>query len=153
MTASFAQLGSPTQAFVDAVNTRLKADGALIALVTGVFGHLSQAARTNYPYLVLGYRHLDDGNARAMGNAGGRVALQVDGWSDHKGASEMQAICSRVRALLERQTLTLAGGFRMMAGSLTCEMEDVFDEPDEDKPDQILYHGTMRWVAEIDEAA
>lgn len=148
----FVVTGSPTQAFVDAMKTRLEADATLMALVEGVYGHLSEAARTAYPYIVIGYRHLDDGNTRSMGLAGGRCEVQLDVFSDHKGASEAHAILSRLRVLLERVTLRL-NGFVMVQGSLACEMEDVFDEPDEDKPQSKLYHGVQRWGAEIDEAA
>ncbi len=148
----FAILGSPTQAFVDALKAALEADATLMAMIEGVFGHVSDAARTRYPYLVLGQRHLDEGNARSMGVAGGRTEIQLDGWSDHKGASEMHAILSRARAVLDRRTLRVAP-FTMMAGSLSCEFEDVFDEPDEDAPSKRLYHGVQRWGAEIDGAA
>src|SRR5687767_9953744 len=95
---------SPTQAFVDALKTRLEDDATLMALIEGVYGHVSEAARTAYPYLVIGYRHLDEGQARSMGLAGGNVQVQLDGWSAHKGASEMHTVLSRVRALLQRQT-------------------------------------------------
>ena len=143
--------GSPTQAFVDAVMNRLENDSTLDALVTGVFGHLPESTRTAYPYVVIGQRHLDEGQARSMGLAGGRVDLQLDSWSALKGASQTHAILSRVRVLLERYDLPVAG-FQLMRGSLTCEFEDVFPEADEDKPGSTLYHGMQRWTAEIDEA-
>ena len=41
----------------------------------------------------------------------------------------------------------------MVGGSLTCEMSEVFDEVDEDKPDDRLYHGVQRWTADVEEAA
>ena len=148
----FAILGSPVQTFIDAVKAALEADAELMALIEGVFGHVSEAARVDYPYLVLGHRHLDDGRARSMGVDGGQVSLMLDGWSDHKGASQMQAICSRVRQVLERTPLRVAP-FTLMAGSLHCEFEDVFDEPDEDAPTKKLYHGVQRWVAELDGAS
>jgi hypothetical protein len=146
----FVVTGSPTQAFVDAVKDRLDGDTTLAALVTGTYGHLSEAARVAYPYLVLGQRTLDN-EGGAMGLPGGRITLQLDGWSDRKGPSQMHTILSRVRVLLERQTLRL-DGFVMVVGSLTCELEDVFDEPDEDKPGNRLYHGVQRWVASVDAA-
>lgn len=144
--------GSPTQAFVDALKARLEADTTLMALITGVFGHLPEDVRTPYPYLVIGYRHLDEGQARSMALPGGQAQLQLDGWSDHQGGSQMHAILARVRVVLDRQTLRL-DGFTMMAGSLHCAFEDVFDEQDEDSPEKKLYHGVQRWAAEIDEAA
>lgn len=148
----FVVTGSPTQAFVDALRAALTSDVTLMALITGVYGHVSEADRTAYPYLVLGDRHLDEGQARSMAMSGGRTSVQLDGWSAHKGGSEMHAILSRARIVLERRTLTVLG-FSMMAGSLTCEFEDILDEPDADNPKKTLYHGIQQWVAEIDEAA
>lgn len=151
--------GSPTLAFVDAIKDRLDGDAPLMALLfvagrtgNGVYGHLPEAARTAYPYLILGQRHLDEGQARAMGVGGGRVSIQLDGWSGAKGASQMHFILSRVRVLLDRYPLAVVG-FQAVVGSLVCDFEDVFDEPDEDKPGGKLYHGVQRWSAEVDEAA
>lgn len=144
--------GSPTQAFVDALKSRLEGDATLMALIEGVFGHLPEDVRTPYPYLVIGQRHLDEGQTRSMSLPGGQVSVQLDGWSDHEGASEMHAILSRVRVLLERHSLRL-DDFALVQGSLRCEFEDVFDEPDEDAPEKLLYRGIQRWDAEIDEAA
>jgi hypothetical protein len=143
--------GSPTQPFVDAVRIALAADATLGALVTGIYGHLSEAARTAYPYVVLGRRgRLNDSGA--MQTAGGHVNLQVDIWSDHKGPSEVHDIQARIALLLERTDLTIAG-FDLVLGSVSCEFEDVFDEPDTDKPDARLYHGVQRWIAEIHESS
>jgi hypothetical protein len=146
---SFTVTGSPTQALVDAVKTALDADATLGALVNGIFGHLSESARTAYPYVVLGRRsRLND--TGAMQIAGSHVSLQIDVWSAHKGASEAHGILSRIVVLLERANLTVTG-FDLIQGSLSCEFEDVFDEPDLDKPDARLYHGVQRWTAEIHE--
>jgi hypothetical protein len=146
----FTATGSPTQAFVDAVRLALVADTTLTALVTGIYGHLSEAARTAYPYVVLGRRsRLND--AGALQIAGGHVTLQIDVWSAHKGASEAHAILSRMVRLLERRDLAI-NGFELVRGSVTCEFEEVFDEPDADTPDARLYHGVQRWTAEIHES-
>jgi hypothetical protein len=145
----FTVTGSPTQAFVDALRAALVADTTLMALVTGVFGHVSEAARTAYPYLVLGHRsRTNDGGAMQL--AGGQVTVQLDVWSDHKGGSEAHAIQSRVAALLERKTLPVTG-FAMVEASLTCEFEDVVIDPDDDNPKVSLYHGVQRWAAQIEE--
>jgi hypothetical protein len=142
--------GSPVLAFVDGVKAALDADATLTALVTGIYGYVPEAARTAFPYLVLGQRSRTT-DAGAMQKAGSRVSLQIDGWSDHKGASEMHAILSRVAAVLERTDVTVTG-FTLVSHSLTCEMEDVIEEPDEDAPERRLYHGVQRWVAEIHES-
>lgn len=141
--------GSPTQAVVDGLKTALEADATLMALVTGVYGHLP-AGRTTYPYVVLGRRSRQN-DSGAMQRPGGTVSVQLDVWSSHKGASEALAILSRIVAVLERQDITVTG-FALVGGSLTCEFEDVFDEPDEDSPEQVLYHGVQRWTCEVHEA-
>lgn len=146
----FTVTGSPTQAVVDAIRSALVASVPLMAQVTGVFGHLSEAARTAYPYIVLGYRSRNN-DAGAMQVAGSRVTVQIDVWSAHRGASEAHSILSGIARVLERRDLAVAG-FALVRGSLTCELEDVFDEPDEDKPDERLYHGVQRWAVEIHEA-
>lgn len=145
----FTVTAEPTQAFADAVAARFDADATLLALVTGVFGKLSEAARVPYPYVVLGRRNMNR-DAGAMGLAGANVTLQIDVWSDYDGPYETQRILSRLSQLLERQMLAVAG-FSMVGGSLTCELSEVDDEPDEDKPGARLYHGIQRWTAEIHE--
>jgi hypothetical protein len=142
-------IGSPVQAFVDALKRALLADATLVALVTGVYGYVPEASRTDFPYLVLGMR-TSDRDAGAMTLPGANVTVQLDGWSDHKGASEIEAILSRVAFLFERGTLALSGGYSMIVGSLTCEFQQVFVEPDADMPEQLLYHGLQRWRATID---
>jgi hypothetical protein len=147
----FVATGTPTQAFVDAFKAALEADPPLMALIAGVFGHLSEATRTAYPYLVLGQRtRRNDGGAMQI--AGGRLELQLDGWSDHKGPSEITAIGAAVVRVLERRPLRIAG-YELLQGSLTCELDDVVDEPDPDKPKSRLYHGVQLWTAEIHQAA
>ena len=147
----FTVSAEPAQAFVDAVSARLSADGTLLALVTGIVAHLSEAARVAYPYVVLGRRGIDR-NAGAMGCAGANVSLQLDVWSDAKGPYQAGRILSRVSVLLERYPLVVAG-FAPVQGSLTCDMSEVFDEPDADKPMALLYHGVQRWGMELHEAS
>lgn len=149
---AYPAIGEPTQAFIDAVRSRLLADATLTTLLGGnkVYGHLSEAARVEYPYLVLGRRH-HDGNAGAMQTPGAIVSVQIDGWSDHKGPSEMHALHARCYLLLLRYGMSLSG-YDVLEGSLTREFAEVFDEPDEDSPDRRLYHGVQRWISEIHQA-
>lgn len=146
-------IGSPVQVFVDAVRRALLADATVAALVSSrVYGYVPEVSRTDFPYVVLGNRTADR-DAGAMQQPGTNVTLQLDGWSDRKGASEMETILSRISALFERQTLSLSGGFEMIAGSLTCELQQVFAEPDSgdgNMPEQLLFHGVQRWRATID---
>jgi len=139
--------GSPVQAVVDGVKARLDADATLAGLVTGIYGYVPAASRATLPYLVLGRRGRGtDGGA--MQTAGGRVSLQLDVWSDHKGPSQVHAILSRVAWVLERAAITVRG-YALVQGSLTCEAEEVFDEPDGDSPERVLVHGVQRWLCDV----
>lgn len=146
----FTSTGSPVQPFVDALRQALRADAAFMAMVTGLYGDLPASARTAYPYVVLGQRSRQN-DSGAMGVAGGHVTVQLDCWSAHRGASEVHAILSRIAVVLERAPLRVSG-FDLLHGSLTCELEDVTDEPDPDMPEKRLYHGLQRWTAEIHES-
>jgi hypothetical protein len=149
----FAVSGSPVQALVDALKTALQSDAALMAIVTAVTGHVSedQRGRLAMPYLVLG-RRTRTGDVGTFGSAGSQVSVQIDWWSEHRGPSEAQTIGSHLSRILERRTLRLSG-FVMVSGSLTCEFEEVFDEPDTEMPSSKLYHGTQRWTTEIHETS
>lgn len=148
---SVIDIGSPAQAFMEAVLTELRADtsarngtGALMTLVTGVYGHLSEAARTTPPYLLLGEcTKTKDAVIRNI------VTLQIDGWSAAKDRREMTVILSRVTRRLQGATLRLGGGFEMFTNGLDCEFEQVFFEPDLDKPESGFYRGIQRWVSMI----
>ena len=148
----FTVTADPTVAVVDAIKARLSADATLTALVTGIYGHLSEAARVAYPYLVLGRRTTNAlVGGGPMGLGGNTVSLQIDGWSDAKGPYAISAIASRVYVVLERTPLALAG-LTLVQGSLMREMQEIFDEPDEDKPGARLYRMVQRWTAELHEA-
>jgi hypothetical protein len=148
---SFLVTADPTTAFADAVKAILSADSVLDGLVEGVFGHLSETDRTTYPYVVLG-RSSADGNAGAMGLNGSALALQIDAWSDAKGPYEAEQIQSRIFVLLERRPGFSVSGFTPIMGSLHREFAEIFDEPDEDKPGERLYHSTQRWTCELHES-
>lgn len=148
----FTITADPTVAFVDAIKTRLSADATLADMVTGIYGHVSEAARVAYPYLVLARRTSSElVGGGPMGLGANQVSLQIDGWSDGKGPYAISAIASRVYVVLERWTPALPG-FEMVQGSLKRELQEVFDEPDEDKPNARLYRMVQRWTAEIHEA-
>jgi len=139
--------GSPIQAVVDGIKTALDADATLGALVTGIYGYVPASTRATFPYLVLGRRSRAN-DSGAMQHQGGHVTVQFDVWSDHKGPSETHTILSRVAWLLERAAVTVSG-YEFVQGSLTCEFEEVFDEPDADSPERVLMHGVQRWVCEV----
>ena len=100
--------GSPVEAFVDGVRAVLVADATLTALVTGVYGHLSEAARVAYPYVVLGRRSRQT-DVGTMQRAGSRVGVQIDTWSARKGSHEAEVIGSRIVFLLERARIGVSG--------------------------------------------
>lgn len=143
--------GSPVQPFVDAVKAALEADTELMAILTAVTGHVSEAEPLPYPYLVLGRRNRGE-DTGAFGIAGSMVSLELNWWSNHRGPFQAQTIGSHVSRILLRRRL-LIPGYDLVDGSVTCEFEEVFDEPDEDMPSQKLYHGVQRWQAEIHERA
>lgn len=148
----FLATGNAVEALIDAVKARLDRDATLDGLVTGVYGHVPRAARTAYPYIVLGRRdRYDDYGAMQM--AGARVILALDTWSNAKGPHTVHEILARVAVLLERHDLTLAPGYALMAGSLHCVLETVFDEPDPDMPEEKLYHGHQDWEVLLEEVA
>jgi hypothetical protein len=143
-------LGSPVTAFVDGIRAILLADATLTGMVTGIFGHMTGAQRTAYPYLFIGRRHRAN-DTGAMGVVGGHVRVQIDGWSAALGPSQIQLIFSRVAVLLERRPVTVTG-FALVTGSMSLEFEDFFDEPDPSRPDGRLYRGVQQWIAEIHDA-
>lgn len=152
----FIVTGSPTQAFVNGVRTVLQADATLGALVTAIVGHVSESQRTAYPYVVLGRRSRTP--AGPMHVAGSSVSVQIDvfhGRNDTAttntlGPGPVHTILSRISDLLERQAVTVSG-FDLVEGSVTCDFEEVIDEPDADKPDSRIYHGVQRWIGEVHE--
>jgi len=125
----------------------MAADDVLSAALTGIYGYVPAATRTAFPYLVLGRRQRNN-DSGGMQAPGGHVTVQIDVWSDHKGPSEMHTLLSRIAWLLERVDISVPG-FALVRGSLTCDFEDVFDEPDGDSPDRVLVHGVQRWVCEV----
>lgn len=153
----YAIAAEPVVAFADAFRAPLVSDPLLLTggtswrALTGVFGHLADTARVSYPYLVLGQRTVD-GDAGAMQVAGHLITLQIDGWSDAKGPFEIEAIGSRVFALMERRPGFRVSGFAIVHGSLHREFGDYFPEPDPDKPGSLLYRLVQRWTVELHES-
>jgi hypothetical protein len=148
---AFVVTGSPVQGVVDAMKTALTGDATLMAILTTVTGHVVEQARPTYPYLVLGRRGRG-ADAGAFGIAGTTVSVELDWWSNHRGPYEAQTIGGHLSRILQRAALAVPG-FDVVAGSLTCEFEDIYEEPDDDMPNQKLYRGVQRWTAEIHERA
>ena len=142
--------GSPMVPFVDALKTALTADTGVTALIsTRLYGGFPRGARTSYPYVVRGRRSMTDGGG-AMQLEGGDVSVQIDTWSQANGPYEASNILANVRRVLQRSNPPVKG-FALVQGSLHCTLEEVFDEPDPDMPEQQLYHGVQAWTAMVEE--
>lgn len=145
--------GSPLAPFADAIYRRLSGDATLLALATGGVGaSLSRTERTEPPYVVVGSRELlstPDGGSMQI--EGGSAAVTVEVFSKENGPQEAQDIQSRIRALLQRYDLSIAG-YVMHGGSLICEDERVFSDFDPDMPERSGFHGVQRWTALLEEA-
>lgn len=148
----FLSTGNALEVVIDAVKLRLQGDSTLGALVSGIYGHVPGDARKAHPYLKLGAPALDQNAFGGMQRGGGQVTFTLDSWSDAKGPHAMRAVLARVLVLLERQDLTV-DHHRLSGGSLHCTLSTVFDEPDPDMPEQVLYHGHQDWQADVEEAA
>ena len=146
----FLATGNELEAVMDAVVPALKGDSPLMALVTGVYGHVPQAQRTSHPYVRVSDPLLTD-DFGGMGFGGGKVQFSVDAWSNAKGPHAVRVILARLRTVLERRDLVLIG-FYLAGGSLHCTESRDFTEPDPDMPEQMLYHGHQSWEALVDEA-
>ena len=146
----FLATGNAQEAVVDAVVAALKGDTALMALVTGVYGHVPRAARASHPYVRVSQPALDQDAHGGMGVGGGRVSFSVDVWSNAKGPHRTREILARLLVGLERRDLVLVG-FDLAGGSLHCTESIVFDEPDPDMPEETLYHGHQEWEALVEE--
>lgn len=147
----FSVSAEPVTAFVDAFTAALVTDAAYAALVTGTYGHVTEAAAATFPYVVIGTRSVN-GDAGAMQVAGSRVSLQLDGWSDTKGPYTVQLIGSRIAAVMERRRGFSVPGFAVVDGSLHREMSEYLSEFDAERPQHSLYRLVQRWTVEIHES-
>ena len=84
-----------------------------------------------------------------MGTGGGKVTFELDVWG--RTPHTVHEVLARVAVVLERRDLTLAH-HELAGGSLHCTEARVFDEPDPDKPEDVLVHGHQQWEALVDEA-
>lgn len=151
-------IGSPTEAFADAVLAVMLADSALVALLGGsdvaptkIVASLPQHATTLRPYVVVSQQGLDTGSV-AMQKDGGQVWAVADVYSGENGPHEARTIQSRIRTLFPRNLSLTLTGYVMYDGSLAFEEERVFPDWDPDMPEQSGYHGVQRLVADVEVA-
>lgn len=148
---AFLATGNAMEALVDAVIPALRADAALVALLSSaaaVYTKVPQAQRTNHPYIRLSDPTKND-DFGAMGVDGGRVTFELDTWG--RKPHTVHQVLARAAVVLERRDLTLIG-MKLAGGSLHCVESRVFDEPDPDKPEDSLHHGHQTWEALVEEA-
>ncbi len=147
--------GSPLFAFADAIFQRLNTDATLLALAPGgVDAGMPESDLINPidtgAVVYLGHRTLGK-RAGAMQREGGNASVVVDVWSAYHGPIETQTIQSRIRVLLQRQDLPVAG-FALYGGSLICDDEQCFQDYHPDLPQlDALFHGVQRWVGLLEE--
>lgn len=143
--------GSPISPFSDSMLNTLKADATLVGLVPGgIYTALKQSSTTVFPYVVLTRFGMNAGGAGAMGLEGGRLWCELDVWSEKNSPYQTEQIMSRIRFLLQRETLTVVG-FKMIGNSLECDEERVLPDYDPDMPTRSLFHGVQHWFCLIED--
>lgn len=117
------------QAIAQSIFTAITGDAALMALVVGVYEDRAQAAdpgaNAGYPYIILG-----DNIAGPWSNddwSGGDVLIRINAFSRYAGTKEVCEISDRVRAVLDRANLTVAG---YSAVTMNFDGFSIEDDPD-----------------------
>ena len=143
--------GSPIGAFVDALLGVLVGDATLMAIASGgIYTSLPLRQRTPFPFVVLNRHQLGPSDA-PMQLEGGRCSVMMDVWSAPNSPDQTRRIQARIRVLLQRRDVAVAG-FALIQGSLSCDEELVMQEPDPDIPERQLFHGVQRWSALLEDA-
>lgn len=143
--------GSPVGPLANAIFVALRADANLMALVGNrVYDAVPRADTVAFPYVTFA-RTSGIPSGGAMQREGTQASVWLDVWSDSQGNAEANSILSRIQAVLTRANLPVAG-FTLNAGSLTCEMSEVFPDTDPDMPETSLYHGVQHWVGWLEES-
>lgn len=140
--------GNAMEALIDAVIPVLRADATLSALVAGVYTKVPQSQRTAHPYIRLSDPALTD-DFGGMGQDGGTVRFALDVWA--KKPHTVHQVLARAKVVLNRADLALVN-HRLAGGSLHCADEQVFTEPDPDKPEETLFHGHQAYEGLVEEA-
>lgn len=96
---------SPMGPVQEALYTRLTADPALTALVTGVFDFVPETAA--YPYIVIGEAVETPDNRH--GGFGRQTVVMLHIWSQYRGYSQALGILAQVTGLLDHQPLAVTG--------------------------------------------
>ncbi len=148
--------GTPLAPFADALFGHLAADPTLVGLATGgVYAALPRDVPVVMPYVLVGQRRefrlrSSLSGAGSMQREGGRATVWVDVFSAYNGPAEAEDLQARIRILCQRVNVAVPGFF-LTAGSLECEEELVYDEPDPNLPTKSIFHGVQSWGADLEE--
>ena len=124
-------------ALQEALYSRLNGDGALGALITGVYDAVPDD--TTLPIVVIGPTTTSDDGSKTLD--GRDYIFNVDVWSDYRGMKETKNIAARVYALLHEFDLSVSGANLI---DLRCEFSSEVLEND-----GVTRHGVMRFRAFI----
>ncbi len=117
----------------------LKADGTLVALVTGVYGNVPQ--QTAYPYVVLG--DMTEVPFNMFGKDGKESTITLHAWSQYVGFKEALSIIDRVNEVLDNAAI-IVDGFTLVL----CQHETTNTLID---PDGITHHVTAGYRVTVQE--
>lgn len=143
--------GSPLGPFALAVFEALKNDATLATLATGgVHAQLPTATKTALPYVVIGRRTMAP-EGGTVATDGQLAAVWLDVFSGALGPSEAQRILARIRVLLHRADLSVAG-YVVTKFSVVCRQEMVFPDPDPALDASNIWHGVQEWTGLLSDA-
>ena len=118
-----------------AIYSALTGDGALMAMITGVHGHVPQG--TAFPYVTLGESTAVDW--RTVGHNGMETTLFFQVWSRERGHREVKQILAEIYRILNDAKLTVPGHELVF-------LRYGFSQTSKD-PDGATYHGVAHYEA------
>jgi len=122
-----------------AIYGALTGDATLMALVTGIYDSVPEG--TAMPYVSIGEAVATPRNAHDRFGRRNVATLHV--WSRHQGFTEINAIMSRITAILDHQPLTVTGHDAVMVHH---EFEQTLNDPDPE-----IRHGVIRFAITTEE--
>ena len=120
------------------IYTVLNSDSTLTnTLGASIFDEVPE--ESTYPFVSLGEETSVDFNTKDLD--GGSITVNIDVWSQYKGAKETKQIMDRIHTLLHNGSVSVSG-FNLIR--LQFEFSDVMRDPD-----GVTRHGVMRFRAII----
>ncbi len=123
-----------------AIYAALTGDGALMAMITGVFDHVPKGAA--FPYIAICEESAVDW--RTVGHHGMEVTLVIHAWSRERGRREVKQILAEIHRILNDAKLTVPGHVLVW---LHFEFSQTLQDAD-----GATYHGIARYNAITHEA-